>query len=551
MNENHIKLMINEDNLLNRLGEAFTNKDTFIKEIMQNAQRSGATKLAINTTDNTISFIDDGQGIKDFQSLLTVAESGWDRDTIKKTNAFGIGFLSSIYASDVVEVKSGTEFVRFKTQDLLSGHAVKVETGRSRVKGTIVILTGMFKTDNLESCTTGFGIPVTINGVNSLRKNALNKEAFIKTEFGWIKLNDGYTTIGSKLYLQGQEVFDEPYMFGPRNIVHLEDATFLARLPDRDKLIDEQEVVDKIHNWIQRHYHHKAQQRLDAINKDSDSDKIERAFAFARQWNKKALNKLDFILASDFIDMGNIDLRIGHHDHADINDWDRLSGIFTKDELLNRNIFRTDQDYISEEQMDCFTFCKMSKANQALIFNSSVNDYDEDHWLFSMAAYADDATLEVEAINAHNKVKGPDISWFWKQAHTTFCSGYHLTLTFSSNDTNQKISTSVAQAQDSIFSHAMFEYFITDTSSNYAALEALFSSIGFFNEDNHDESAEDMNSDVFMAFIRRHRTSNTVELLKELLSSEIRKSIVPHELVGKKLSFEWDKDLEVVDLKIA
>lgn len=552
MNEKHIKLMINEDNLLNRLGEAFTNKDTFIKEMMQNAQRSGATKLAINTTDNTISFTDDGKGIKEFQSLLTVAESGWDRETIKKTNAFGIGFLSSIYASDVVEVKSGTEFVRFKTQDLLNGHAVKVETGRSKVKGTIVMLTGTFKTDNLDSCTTGFGIPVTINGVNSPKKDALNKEAFIKTEFGWIKLNDGYTTIGSKLYLQGQEVFDEPYMFGPRNIIHLDGATFLARLPDRDKLIDEQEVVDKIHNWIQRHYHHKAQQMLDAINKESDIDKIEHAFAFARQWNKKALNKLDFILASDFIDTGDLDLRIGHHDHADSHDWAMLSGIFTKDELLSKNIFRTVQNYISEEQMDCFTFCKMSKA---LIFNSSVNDYDEDHWLFSMTSYADDASLKVEAINAHNKVKGPDVSWFWKQAHTTFCSGYHLTLTFSSNDTDKKISTCVAQAQDSIFSHAMFEYFITDASSNYAALEALFSSIGFFNEFSHDESAEDMNSDLFMAFIRRHRTSNTVELLKELLSSEIKKSIVPKELIGKKLSFRWDygadNNVEVVDLKIA
>ena len=484
MTKQHIKLMINEDNLLNRLGEAFTNKDTFIKEIMQNAQRSGATKLAISTTDNTLSFTDNGNGINDFQSLLTVAESGWDIETIKKTNAFGIGFLSSIYASDVVEVKSGHQFVRFKTQDLLKGHSVKVETLFSKVKGTVVILTGTFKTDNLDSYTIGFGIPVTINGVNSPRKNALNKDKFIKTDFGWIKLTDEYTTIGSKLYLQGQEVFDEPYMFGPRNIVHLEDATFLARLPDRDKLIDEKEVVDKIHNWIQRYYHHKAQQMLDAINKQSNFDTIENAFAFARKWNKKALNKLDFIVASDFIDTDDLDLRIGHHDHACDTNWNTLSGIFTKDELLNRPIFRTDQDYISEEQMDCFTFCKLSKA---LIFNNSVNNYDEDHWLFDRAFYADDATLAVEAINAHKKVKGPDISWFWKEAHTTFCTGYHLTLTFSSHGTNQKISTSVAQAQDSIFSHAMFEYFITDASSNYGALEALFSSIGFFNEFSHDE----------------------------------------------------------------
>ena len=176
MNKKRIKLKINESNLLSRLGEAFTNKDTFIKEIMQNAQRSGATKLAIRTSDNTISFTDDGNGIEDFQSLLTVAESGWDMETIKKTNAFGIGFLSSIYAADVVEVKSGGRFVRFKTQDLLSGHSVKVETLFSKVKGTIVMLAGTLKTDNLESYTTGFGIPVTINGVASLRKDALNKE---------------------------------------------------------------------------------------------------------------------------------------------------------------------------------------------------------------------------------------------------------------------------------------------------------------------------------------------------------------------------------------
>ena len=548
MNKKHIKikLKINESNLLDRLGEAFTNKDTFIKEIMQNAQRSGATKLAITTTDNTITFSDDGKGIEDFQSLLTVAESGWDIETIKQTNAFGIGFLSSIYASDVVEVKSGTQFVRFKTQDLLSGHSVKVETRRSKVKGTVVILTGTFKTDNLDSYTTGFGIPVIINGVKSLRKNALNKAAFIKTEFGWIKLAD-YATIDSKLYLQGQEVFDEPYRLGSRNIIHLEDATFLARLPDRDKLIDEQDVVHKIHNWVQHYYHHKAQQMLDGINKESSLDNIETAFAFAKKWNSKALNKLDFIVASDFIDMGDIELRIGHHDHADSHDWDRLSGIFTKDELLTKNIFRTDQTYISEEQMDCFTFCKMSKA---LIFSSSFNEYDEEHWLLNRAAYADDASLEVQAINAHKKVQGPEISWFWKQAHTTFCRGYHLTLTFSSKGVDKKISATVAQAQDPIFSHAMFEYFITDASSNDGALEVLFSSVGFFNEDSHDETAEDMNSDVFMAFIRRNRASNTIDLLKEVLSSDIKKSSIPQELVGKKLSFRWNKALEVVDLKI-
>lgn len=561
MTKQHIKLMINEDNLLSRLGEAFTNKDTFIKEIMQNAQRSGASKLDIrtsnntlDTTDNTISFIDDGKGIEDFQYLLSVAESGWDTNTQQQTNAFGIGFLSSIYASDTVEVKSGYQFIRFKTKDLLKGHSIEVETLPRRIKGTTVILTGTFKTDNLESYTTGFGIPVTINGVAAIRKNALNKEAFIKTDFGWIKLN-GDTTIASKLYLQGQEVFDEPYRFGSRNIIHLNDAMFLARLPDRDKLIDEQEVIDKIHNWIEHHYHHKAQQMLNKINKHSDVNDIENAFAFARQWNKKALNKLDFIPASDFIDMDSVDLRIGHDDYADSNDWQMLNGIFTKDDLLNKTIFEADRSFICEEQMDCFTFCKMDQSNNTLIFLNAWTYYNKNHWLFDMMTNTDNTVLQVKAIDGHKKVKGPEINWLWKQAHTTFCRGYHLTLRFSSNGIDKEISTTVEQAQISIFSHAMFEYFITDTSSNYGALEALFSSIGFFNEDGHDESAEDMNSDLFMAFIRRHRTSNTVELLKELLSSEIKESIVPKALIGKTVSFRWDYNddnhIEVVDLKIA
>jgi HSP90 family molecular chaperone len=185
-----MQLKINENNLLSRLGESFTNKDTFIKEIMQNAQRSGATQLEINTTDNTISFIDNGNGINDFQSLLTVAKSSWDIDIIKKTNAFGIGFLSSIYAADIVEVRSGNSFVRLKTQDLLDGKSSLVQTSHSETKGTIIILTGDFETKNLEFYAAGFSIPVIINGINAHRDNALNEDYFIKADFGWVKLHE-------------------------------------------------------------------------------------------------------------------------------------------------------------------------------------------------------------------------------------------------------------------------------------------------------------------------------------------------------------------------
>jgi hypothetical protein len=121
---------------------------------------------------------------------------------------------------------------------------------------------------------------------------------------------------------------------------------------------------------------------------------------------------------------------------------------------------------------------------------------------------------------------------------------------FDKNGKYEEKSISVRQAQDSIFSHTMHEYFIVDANNSYKALEALFSSIGFFNECSHNESEENASSDIFMAFIRRNRASNNIDLLRELLTSEIRQSIVPNELVGKKLSFRWGKELNLIDLKV-
>ena len=50
-----------------------------IIEILQNARRAGATEIRISNKGELITVQDNGSGIEDFQKLLDLGGSGWDK----------------------------------------------------------------------------------------------------------------------------------------------------------------------------------------------------------------------------------------------------------------------------------------------------------------------------------------------------------------------------------------------------------------------------------------------------------------------------------------
>ena len=54
----------------------------------------------------TLTVRDDGCGIGDYQALFTLAESGWDAETIENEMPFGLGFLSALFSCQHLEVES-------------------------------------------------------------------------------------------------------------------------------------------------------------------------------------------------------------------------------------------------------------------------------------------------------------------------------------------------------------------------------------------------------------------------------------------------------------
>ena len=76
-------------------------------EAVQNAYRAGAGQIAfrIDKDAAVVEIRDDGPGIKDPDSLLTIGRSDWERDVVEPA---GMGFMALAGLSDEIMVESRT-----------------------------------------------------------------------------------------------------------------------------------------------------------------------------------------------------------------------------------------------------------------------------------------------------------------------------------------------------------------------------------------------------------------------------------------------------------
>jgi hypothetical protein len=249
-----VQVRINEEGALRNQGYAFTDKYTLISELMQNARRAGAQRIEIlyDEASKILRVIDDGFGIEDFQKLLTFNESGWDEDTCQEERPFGIGFSKCLYSASRCMVSSRDRKIDFSTREALERRLIDVVEVAYQYH-TVIELHGVelagLKT-RLTSVCSGFPVPVVFNGIEMPRPHALGHLPFVQTDIGQVYLGgtqDGRYSTDTLVFLQGFCVV-RPSHFDPErvNIVHLDSRVFVARLPDRDKLIDEDDQCKRI-----------------------------------------------------------------------------------------------------------------------------------------------------------------------------------------------------------------------------------------------------------------------------------------------------------------
>lgn len=249
-----MKLAVNQQNALKLLADAFSNRSTFVTELLQNARRAGATLIDIGTTDNerTLIITDNGCGVSDFSKLMTLCDSGWGEDVQESDAPYGVGFLSAIMSSTDFTVTSNGQTLSAVTADLLSGDVATLSASNyAPAVGTTIVLSLKKLLDYrvLQNAALAFPVDIQFNGTMLPRPLALDKAPY-KMELPGIgtlvwtgECNARY--IGNpNCALQGLPIrLDSEW--GPVGSsysytswgLHLDSSVFRGRMPDRESVI--------------------------------------------------------------------------------------------------------------------------------------------------------------------------------------------------------------------------------------------------------------------------------------------------------------------------
>ncbi len=133
--------------ILSKADRLFRNDDDGVfVELLQNARRAGATVVEIvieqltgDDRGSRIVIQDNGSGIEDFQSLLTLGGSDWNAEIHQLEDPAGMGFFSLCH-SDVVVI-SGTRSVLITREVFLGTQDALVVPSEEEVRGTKIIFT--------------------------------------------------------------------------------------------------------------------------------------------------------------------------------------------------------------------------------------------------------------------------------------------------------------------------------------------------------------------------------------------------------------------------
>jgi hypothetical protein len=343
-----------------------------------------------------LNVIDNGSGIENMQDLLTVAKSGWDEKTVQDEHAFGMGFLSALFAAKQVTVESNGRTLDMDTEQILSMQDVAIlPVSDYTKKGTSVTLYGLEKINFIERLITGFAIPVFYNGVELDRKMAIDSgKKFIETDVGMMyinfkKINESkYNSPNLVCYLQGFKVFENHEQNrSDEIIVHLDSRKFFGRMPDREKLFESEAAIKSV--WASY------QKELDKFILDELEKNGE--IVASTEWGNLIchhspllLNQITTLIPREMfekvsnVSMYDDDMHYTEHESY-ISRSEVESGVFL--------IFESDSFYEEEQSVEW----QFKKSYEKAICLSK--NLPENHWAQTFIHESNSGNFEVEAIN--------------------------------------------------------------------------------------------------------------------------------------------------------
>ncbi len=259
--------------MLEKADRLFRNDDDGIWiELLQNARRAGAAAVDISVKEVQatsgqceITIRDDGGGIDDFQSLLTLGTSGWNMETQMREDPAGMGFFCMCRSE--VEVRSGHRLVRITPSVFLGKGEAQVETTPELVRGTRVRFTRASTRaaliGALERVAEFYPLEVSLEGQQLQRhdflEGALYRESIDGIEVGfstafkwgwhWRDLN--WNFYGARIHEPFEAItgFLGAAKDGPPSEIHarfnvLEIARVKLQLPDRRGIIQDDFLRD-------------------------------------------------------------------------------------------------------------------------------------------------------------------------------------------------------------------------------------------------------------------------------------------------------------------
>lgn len=411
-----IQVRINEEGALCNQRYAFSDKFTLVSELLQNARRAGATRIEIqhNAAAQTLRIADNGCGIDDFQKLLTFNESGWDEGIVGDERPFGVGFSKCLYSATRCVVMSRGQRVDFETAAALSRTLIDVTTvagtdSSGTEAGTGIELHGVDLPDldaRIATMCLGFPVTVNYNGKPLDRPFAVGVLPLTPTPIGALYLTgtrDGEQHRDTMVFLQGFCVMKPFY---PRldqvNVVHLDPRQFMARLPDRDKLIDEEDQRRRIDAALKARW----RQTLEAAKAELPAGRFVQTYYLAvRAWGHlDLLNDIDE-LPSEVCDEI---VSYPHQEGGGDRDYLRTAAVVpTRQGVERGEVTLVALDPVSGENVGRWMF---ARAKRHVVFNSI--GLHHEHWVQRHVRYPEDEALRVEGIDerARSVLEG---RWIW------------------------------------------------------------------------------------------------------------------------------------------